>query len=138
MTYHSQLSQDRWVQTILGDKRDGFFVELGASDGVLLSNTLFFERERGWKGICIEPDNGYFEKLKQNRRCFVSNDVAYHEPGLWVDFAFSDGMSGIIGALHSSARTNQVTRKMTNTLGNILQQFDAPNVIDYLSLDVEG
>ena len=55
MAYHSQLSQDRWVNTILGGKRDGFFVELGASDGVFMSNSLFFERELGWKGICIEP-----------------------------------------------------------------------------------
>jgi hypothetical protein len=69
------------VQSILGDKRNGFFVELGALDGVKFSNTLFFERERGWNGICIEPDNGYFEQLKRNRRCFLSNDVAYSEAG---------------------------------------------------------
>jgi hypothetical protein len=47
-------------------------------------------------------------------------------------------MSGIVDGILPFAKTNQITRKLTNTLGNILQQFDAPEVMDYLSLDVEG
>ena len=37
------------------DKRKGFFIEAGANDGVTQSNTLFFERHRGWRGLLVEP-----------------------------------------------------------------------------------
>ena len=33
----------------------GFFVELGANDGISQSNTLHFEKYKNWKGILIEP-----------------------------------------------------------------------------------
>jgi FkbM family methyltransferase len=36
-------------------KRDGRFVEAGAYDGYLQSNTYWFERFRGWTGVLIEP-----------------------------------------------------------------------------------
>ena len=42
--------------TSLGLQRGGFFVECGALDGETRSNTLFFERERGWSGLLIEAD----------------------------------------------------------------------------------
>ena len=34
---------------------NGFYVELGANDGIQQSNTFFFEKYRGWKGVLIEP-----------------------------------------------------------------------------------
>ncbi|MCL4237598.1 MAG: hypothetical protein KJ047_05045 [Anaerolineae bacterium] len=33
----------------------GFFVELGANDGLSQSNTYYYERWQGWRGILIEP-----------------------------------------------------------------------------------
>lgn len=60
MTFHSQVGQDEWVHSMLRSKRNGFFVELGACDGLYLSNTLFFERSMGWKGVLIEPNDNYF------------------------------------------------------------------------------
>jgi hypothetical protein len=47
MDYYSQVGQDKWVHSILGDKSDGFFIELGACEGIYLSNTLFFEKTLG-------------------------------------------------------------------------------------------
>ena len=34
----------------------GFFVECGALDGELRSNTLTLERDYGWRGVLIEAD----------------------------------------------------------------------------------
>ena len=34
---------------------NGFFVELGANDGVSQSNSLYFEMKRNWQGVLIEP-----------------------------------------------------------------------------------
>ena len=65
---HSQLGQDVWVYNALGHKRGGFFVELGAGDGIELSNTYALEKHFGWIGVCIECSR-QFEALRRNRRC---------------------------------------------------------------------
>jgi FkbM family methyltransferase len=137
MQYHSQIGQDKWVHSVLGDKK-GFFVELGASDGVFLSNTLFFEKQ-GWNGICIEPNNTFFDKLKHNRKCHVSNELIYSVKGIEVDFAMDREASAILDK-NTSAFTNKsiVVKKTTTTLADVLDAFNAPSLIDYLSLDVEG
>jgi FkbM family methyltransferase len=139
MDYYSQIGQDKWVHSVLGNKRNGFFIELGACDGLYLSNTLFFERTLGWNGICIEPNNVYFQELEKNRKCNISNDLISSESNKTVDFSFCEAASGIIdenvGPFTGRDRT---IKKTTVTLDMILEKFNAPNVIDYLSLDVEG
>jgi FkbM family methyltransferase len=137
--YYSQIGQDKWVHSVLGNKRNGYFIELGACDGVHLSNTLFFERTLGWNGICIEPNDTYLEKLKSNRKCNVSNELVYSVEGKKVEFAMCNEVSGIIDENIGpfTNKTRSMT-KITTTLGNILDKFNAPTVIDYLSLDVEG
>ena len=61
--YFSQEHQDEWVDKYLKQKTNGIFLEVGAVDGVSLSNTLFFERERNWTGILIEPNNNFYNRL---------------------------------------------------------------------------
>jgi len=68
--YHSQWGQDKFVnEQFFFNYRNGVFVDIGANDGVSFSNSLFFEEELGWQGICVEPLPHVFEKLKQRRRC---------------------------------------------------------------------
>lgn len=139
MPFHSQIGQDEWVNHVLKGKRSGFFVELGACDGRYYSNSLFFETTLGWDGICIEPNDAYFAELQQNRRCKVSNELAFSHAGETVDFSICNANSGILN--NESAPfvdKTQTVKKTTTTLGAILDSFDAPAVIDYLSLDVEG
>ena len=52
----------------------GFFVDSGAHDGEIQSNTLFFERIRGWTGILIEPQPTIYQQLKRkHRKAFTLN-----------------------------------------------------------------
>src|SRR5262245_28840050 len=37
------------------DLQNGFYFEAGANNGILQSNTFYFERSRGWRGILVEP-----------------------------------------------------------------------------------
>ena len=139
MSYNSQIGQDKWVHSIVGDKKDGYFIELGACDGLYLSNTLFFERNLNWNGICIEPNDNYIKELYANRKCNISNELVYSCEGEKVNFALSEAASGIIDEnIGPFTRKDQSVLKITTTLGNILDKFNAPNIIDYLSLDVEG
>ena len=139
MSYSSQIGQDKWVHSIIGDKKDGYFIELGACDGLYLSNTLFFERNLNWNGICIEPNDNYIKELYANRKCNISNELVYSCEGEKVNFALSEAASGIMDEnIGPFTRKDQSVLKTTTTLGNILDKFKAPNIIDYLSLDVEG
>ena len=47
--------QDTLIAELLGSKRDGVFIDIGANDGVTISNTYFLEKELGWSGVAIEP-----------------------------------------------------------------------------------
>lgn len=140
MSYNSQIGQDKWVHSIIGDRRgEGYFVELGACDGIAFSNSLFFERALGWKGVCIEPNDQYFAALQRNRRCHTVHALVSSAEGLVKEFAV-DGTSG--GILDANAgpftRRTNIVQKTTTTLAAVLDQAGAPAVIDYLSLDVEG
>ena len=136
---YSQIGQDLWVNSILGNKKNGYFVELGACDGLHLSNTLYFEKHFEWNGICIEPNDIYFQKLKENRKCNISDSLIYSKSGELVDFSISGAASGIVDEnIGPFTRKDVIIKKITETLENVLDTFQAPRIIDYLSLDVEG
>src|SRR5579872_2283862 len=66
--YFSQRGQDKFLhEEIFKGKKSGFFIEIGAHDGISFSNTYYFEKYFGWTGICIEPNADIFNKLKENR-----------------------------------------------------------------------
>ena len=48
------------VQIFGAKKRDGFFIEAGAHDGVEASNTLYLEKKMGWRGLLVEPNPDTF------------------------------------------------------------------------------
>jgi FkbM family methyltransferase len=143
----SQLGQDLWVLEQTGYKRGGFFVEFGATDGVLLSNTWLLESEFGWQGICAEPNPTFFEQLKANRKCTVSKACIAGQTGKEVDFIFADAYGGLAqyagDDMHAASRkayaeTGFIGKVTTISLHDFLVEHGAPRDIDYLSIDTEG
>jgi FkbM family methyltransferase len=143
----SQLGQDLWVLERLGHKRGGYFVEFGATDGVLLSNTLLLEREFGWTGLLAEPNPAYFRDLQRNRSCTTSAACIGSRSGEVVDFLLADEFGGIADYAdldHNRQRRDafrtegRMIRLTTVSLNDFLRQHNAPRQIDYLSLDTEG
>jgi hypothetical protein len=49
--------------------RGGIFVDIGAGDGRQQSRSLFFERQMGWRGLCVEPAAENFSELVRQRSC---------------------------------------------------------------------
>lgn len=68
-TFRSYQGQDRFVLSACHGQRGGFFLDSGASDGVLGSNSWMLENEYGWRGICVEPNDTMFAHLAANRAC---------------------------------------------------------------------
>ena len=143
----SQLGQDLWVLEMSAYKRGGFFVEFGAADGVLLSNSYLLEKEFGWSGLCAEPNPKMFAQLQRNRGCVVSNACIAGVSGREVDFVFAGVFGGMAeyssADLHGERRSHYATagevgRVSTVSLDDFLKDHHAPRDIDYLSIDTEG
>ena len=79
----SQVGGSQFVDKLLKQRRNGFFVECGAFSGEDLSDSLFFELERNWTGILIEAHPGYHrEILRKNRHALVLRACLHPRPGL--------------------------------------------------------
>lgn len=121
MKSYAQAGQDIWVHDLIGDS--GYFVDVGAHDGIVHSNTYALE-QLGWTGLCIEPNVEAYADLRQNRPGYVANMAVSDHFG-HVDF---DGVRVTAGAPSTACIP----------LADMLNLFRAPDTIDYLSVDVEG
>lgn len=133
----------------------GFFVELGANDGISQSNTLYLERKRGWRGVLIEPIPHNFLKCRQNRslntQVFCAACVPFDYKNEFVRMVYSNLMTVAAGLdvafphKHAEAGKKFIGDHaifefgaVAKTLTSILQESGAPTQIDFLPLDVEG
>ena len=144
--------QDILVAQLLHHKRNGVFVDIGANDGVTISNSLYFERELGWQGVAIEPVPSIFEELKRNRKCHVLNGCLTPQPGKakFLEVVGSPNMLSTL-AIHNVGLTARRLRKNAQrhdativeidvecfTLDSIVRRFSLAQ-IDFLSVDTEG
>ncbi len=144
----SQLGQELWVLEKTDYKRNGYFVEFGATDGILLSNSFLLEKEFGWQGVCAEPNPAFFNKLKNNRSCKVSNACIGTKTGEKVSFVYAGEYGGMLkyvnNDMHAEKRQayakipEKTTELETISLNDFLILMGAPYRIDYLSIDTEG
>ncbi len=131
------VGQDRTIVDVFDGKKGGFFVDLAANDAVRLSNTLTLEKMFGWKGLCIEPNPGYM-KGYLHRKCQLVQAVVGPVEDETVSFKFDSGaLGGIVGEGFDNKEAGNAPM-YTVSVGKILQDFSAPSLIDYLSLDIEG
>ena len=136
-----QIHQDKWVESVFAAKRNGFFLEIGASDGVGGSNTFMLEQFYEWSGICIEPNPDFYAKLVENRAAKCVN--ACIAPDIReVEFRTAGYYGGIQDNLSEWHKDNwkdaQTIKMTTKRIDDVLAELECPPVIDYLSLDIEG
>ncbi len=70
---------DNKLDNLFEQKTNGFFIELGANNGLLQSNTAFLEKNRNWRGILIEQNLENYILCKQNRPnsiCFTPFNIS--------------------------------------------------------------
>lgn len=130
---------DKKLDELFNGKRDGFYIELGANDGITQSNTAFFEFNRGWTGLLIEPSLDAFLKCKSARpksNClnYACVSSSYHCEKILGDFNGSL-MSSVNGTRLNNS--NLVNTPVT-TLDKVLDEYNPKPEIDLLSLDTEG
>lgn len=138
----SQARQDLWVMNeVFWYKKNGYFVELGSADGLALSNTFLLEHRYGWSGICVEANPVSFEELKLNRTADCINACVDATIGQAV-FRKNSLLGGIVSYDTDNAAAwagyDDIILVDTVPLIDILKECNAPRVIDYLSVDIEG
>ena len=145
MRYASHIGQDAWVAESLQFKRNGFFLDFGAFDGETISNTYALEKELGWRGICVEPNPRFYPSLCRCRKCITVNVALWPQSRELLRFVDAHGLSAIEtykDADANAGRRDQATHGVieVDTLNptELLKRFEAPYLIDFLSLDVEG
>jgi FkbM family methyltransferase len=147
MKYRHALQNDRWViEDVYAGMRGGYFVECGATNGIRASGTCVLEKHYGWDGICVEANDAQYPALVRNRSCRTDNRALYSESDLTLEFvalSFHRGRSGLERHLRPTTRElaeaeGTSLQKKTVSLFDLLQQHDAPEVVHYVCLDVEG
>jgi len=136
--------------------RKGFFVEVGANDGVSQSNTLYFEKYMGWRGLLIEAIPDLAKQCRKKRpRCIVENCalVAADYPEETIEMQYCNLMSIVKGAMGGAEQDRNhiqsglrfleeqeevyIVKVPAKTLSWVLDKNRIEH-IDLLSLDVEG
>jgi FkbM family methyltransferase len=141
----SQLRQDLFVLSQLNFKRNGYFVEFGATNGVELSNTHLMEKEFDWTGILAEPAVCWHNDLKKNRSAHIETCCVWSESNKTLRFNEAEmaELSTIDSYCSSDGHYKQRESGKsydvkTISLNDLLAKYDAPRKIDFLSLDTEG
>jgi len=148
--FPSQAGQDRFVyERFFKGKKDGVFVEIGGYDGLMGSNSYFFEKTLGWSGLVVEASESLFARMEAVRSCGLVHAAV-------SDFDGEDEFIGIasgyqqMGGLKSEyseeilktvrAHPNHQERSVRVPLKRLDTLFNEAGLakIDFCSIDVEG
>lgn len=127
-------SLDIKLVKLFNRKKNGFYVELGANDGLRQSNTKLLEDYFEWTGVLIEPSPLAFEHLKRNRpNNILINECAVHVSGT-IKGDFTDG--SLMASVDGTRQKNKFLIEVpARPLSDMLKDH---NDIDIMIIDTEG
>ena len=121
--YHNFFSRKRLWGT-------GFYVDFGTNDPEYISNTIFFDKCLGWKGLCIEMQEQYHAAIRLKRSCTLVPRCVLGAAAN-VSFQGGDGSASV----RSDGQGEQIA-----CLGikEVLELYNFPKRFDFLSIDIEA
>ncbi len=152
--FYSQDKQDKYLEeNVFKGYKHGFYVDVGAHDGIRINNTLYFEKNNGWKGINIEPIKSVYDKLKVNRPNDININCAVCNLDGETEFICNEGYTEMISGIKNTfdprhwnrlqfenrqmGSTTKIIKVNTKKLETICDENNISH-INYLSIDVEG
>jgi FkbM family methyltransferase len=151
-TYFSQYKQDKFLNEVLFyNKKNGFFIDIGAHDGISFSNSLFFEKFNNWNGICVEPNPSVYNKLILNRKA-INLNVCIGNQNKKVKFTQIEGASEMLSGITEKYDERHIQRINNDLLirGGKKSEIEVDMIsldsidnlkhkkIDFISIDTEG
>lgn len=152
--YYSQCGQDQLIDELLCHRRNGVFVDVGAADGETNSNTLFFEQNRDWHGLLIEPHPAAAAACRARRTSAVVECAIlsrsdnyltefraiageYSQMSYAIDRADRLNLDRIAKYTAKAPLEDSIIMVQVCPLQVLLDKFSLHH-IDYLSIDTEG
>lgn len=146
-TFRAQNGEDRWLDDFFSHKTKGYFVEVGAYDGVNLSNTFHFE-QIGWKGVLVEPDPAKAESCRSHRpgskvyQCAAvgspeTKEITFFQVDAGEVFSTTTLSDDHARRIAGMGLAPEPMRVRAMTLNSILEDAGA-TTLDFVSIDVEG
>lgn len=147
--YYGQHNEDKFMsENIFPNVKNGVCIEVGAYDGISLSNTLHFER-KGWRALCIEPIPSKFENCKSIRKecyqCCIS-DSNYQDKEFTI-FHINNNLGAVSSLIPDKRLIESHKHLITNmskcmvkvrSLNSLLEEINFPKNIDFISIDTEN
>jgi len=141
---YSQYGEDLMLDKLLNYKENGFYIDIGANDPIILNNTKKFY-DKGWTGINIEPHLGCFKRIKFLRKKDINLNLGISDKKGKLTFYLMNAstlstfnkeeMQDNVKAGFKLIKTVKIP---VLTLGDIFEKYVGDRKIDFLSLDVEG
>ena len=152
--YHGNKQLDKKLLKYLNFD-NGFYIDIGAYDGITQSNTFFYEKYKNWRGILIEPSKSKFllcKKFRSKKNFFYNNAcVSSRSKNKSIEMTYINLKSFSEEIVpknflkkhlkkYDLLRGEKVFkyRIKTKTLSYILDNCRAPKIIDFFNLDTEG
>jgi FkbM family methyltransferase len=147
--YMSQAGQDTVIDRVFKHKQGGTFVDIGGYDGITGSNTIFFEKWRGWTGALVEPVEAQISKASAIRSCPCLGYAVANSDGEAPFIAVTNGFTqmsglsdsydpGLLEKVRADPRhAENVINVPTRTITAILNEIGVKDP-DFISLDIEG
>jgi FkbM family methyltransferase len=139
--YHDLYNDLFYKDVIFPGKKDGYFVEVGALDGMIMSQSYLFEKLLNWKGIVVEPNPVWKDALFLHRDCNISTEAISDKQGVATfecrEIPAFSGLKSSVNDARMSDIINEFDVK-TITLCDLFDKFNAPEEIDWVSIDTEG
>lgn len=137
-------------EEIFGQLTTGHVVEVGAYDGIFLSNSSCLI-EQGWRGLLVEPVDHLAEACRQRYKSNENVKILQIAVGAgqgYADLFYMDTMSSMSQELKAeyetkdwaqrSLRESRTIRVDVDSLDNILEGENTPPSFEVLIVDVEG
>lgn len=142
---YSQFNEDLLVDLLFLFKKKGLYLDIGANDPKINSNTKRFY-DRGWSGINVEPGPNIFEKLNASRPRDVNLNIGIGPAKGSLTFY------QVVGDPTLSSFKEDVAEKMAKkfglnisgipievmTLVDIFELYVKGRQVDFISIDTEG
>ena len=134
---YAQHGEDKLVEQLLPNGVNSF-IDIGANDGVLFSNTYKFAK-KGASGLCVEPSRNSFRKLKLNHlfhpkvKC-IQSAVSNNNSHIFLN---EDGYESTLSYVSKIKKNNSYSVRC-QTIDKILEKYPIFVKVDLLSVDVEG
>lgn len=135
---YSQSGEDMILNTIFAGIKNGIYVDVGANDPYIHSNTQYFY-EKGWNGINIDPNNLIIKRLNKIRKRDKNIKALISDTGKKLEYYYYESSSYNGCVYYENIPSKLLYKEIIESipLNSLLMQNNCTK-FDLLSIDVEG